>query len=89
MEELSCACFRIHVAAKKTCKTKAQISIYENKRADQLGGNNAGGKCLCFRFKDSRIPLLTNSKLQASKPLLILFCFVVIFFDLVQDVYTI
>ena len=47
--------------------------IFENKGADQLRGNHAANKHLCFCFMDSTITLLSFSKFQASCHLLWLY----------------
>ena len=52
---------------------KPLFACAKTKGADQPRGNRAAGQCLCFRYKDSRIPLkalLPKSKI--SKPLTIL-----------------
>ena len=50
---------------------KPAYCICENKGADQLRGNRKADQCLCFRYTDSTIPLL--SKYEIFKPLAI-FC---------------
>ena len=52
---------------------KPAFCICENKDADQLHGNREADQCLCFRYTDSRIPLLPNQKVQASSYLLWLY----------------
>ena len=37
--------------------------IWENKDADQLRGYREADQCLCFRFIDSTIPLLSKSEI--------------------------
>ena len=49
---------------------KPEFFICENKDADQLRGNGEADQRLCFRYKDSTIPLLP---IQNFKPLAI-FC---------------
>ena len=49
---------------------KPTFCICENKGADQLRSNCAADQSLCFRFKDSTIPLLPNPNFQASSNLL-------------------
>ena len=49
---------------------KPTFCICENKDADQLRGNREADQRLCFRYKDSMIPLLSKSKFQASSYLL-------------------
>ena len=44
---------------------KPTICICENKGADQLGGNREADQCLCFRYTDSTIPLLSKSKISS------------------------
>ena len=44
---------------------KQTICIGENKDADQLHGNREADQCLCFRFSDSTIPPLLNSKISS------------------------
>ena len=50
---------------------KTGFCIWENKDADQLRGHCEADQCLCFRYMDSTIPLL--SKVENFKPLAI-FC---------------
>ena len=45
---------------------KPDFCICENKDADQLCGNCEADQRLCFRYTDSTIPLLPNTKFQAS-----------------------
>ena len=42
---------------------KPDICICENKDADQLCGNRKADQHLCFRYKDSTIPLLPKSEI--------------------------
>ena len=44
---------------------KPTICIGENKDADQLRGNREADQRLCFRYTDSTIPLLLNSKISS------------------------
>ena len=44
---------------------KPTICIGENKGADQLRGNREADQRLCFRYSDSTIPLLLNSKISS------------------------
>ena len=44
---------------------KPTICIGENKDADQLRGNREADQCLCFRYSDSTIPPLLNSKISS------------------------
>ena len=44
---------------------KPTICIGENKDADQLRGNREADQRLCFRYSDSTIPPLLNSKLSS------------------------
>ena len=44
---------------------KPTIYIGENKGADQLRSNCEADQRLCFRYKDSAIPLLLNSKISS------------------------
>ena len=44
--------------------------ICENKDADQLRSNCAADQRLCFRYTDSTIPLLPDSKFQVSSYIL-------------------
>ena len=59
-----------HISKQNNCsylssvKRKPAFCICENKGADQLRGNRAADQCLCFRYMDSTIPLL--SKLEIS-----------------------
>ena len=43
---------------------KPTICIGENKDADQLRGNSEADQRLCFRYSDSTIPPLLNSKIR-------------------------
>ena len=52
---------------------KPTVCICEHKDTDQLSGNCEADQCLCFRFKDSRIPLLSKSEIAASIYLLCLY----------------
>ena len=44
---------------------KQTICIGENKDADQLRGNREADQRLCFRYSDSTIPPLLNSKISS------------------------
>ena len=44
---------------------KPTICISENKDADQLRGNREADQRLCFRYLDSTIPPLLNSKISS------------------------
>ena len=44
---------------------KPTICIGENKGADQLRGNREADQRLCFRYSDSTIPPLLNSKISS------------------------
>ena len=44
---------------------KPTFCICENKDADQLRGNREADQRLCFRYIDSTIPLLSNSKISS------------------------
>ena len=44
---------------------KPTICFCENKDADQLRGNREGDQRLCFRYSDSTIPPLLNSKISS------------------------
>ena len=44
---------------------KPTICIGENKGADQLRGNREADQRLCFRYLDSTIPPLLNSKISS------------------------
>ena len=44
---------------------KPTICIGENKDADQLRGNREADQRLCFRYSDSKIPPLANSKISS------------------------
>ena len=52
---------------------KPAFCICENKDADQLRGNRETDQRLCFRYTDSKIPLLPKSEIQASSHLLWLY----------------
>ena len=47
---------------------KPAFCICENKDADQLPGNREADQCLCFRYMDSTIPLLSKSKISSLWP---------------------
>ena len=47
---------------------KHDFCICENKDADQLRGNREADQCLCFRYIDSTIPLLSKSEISSLKP---------------------
>ena len=42
--------------------------ICENKGADQLRGNHEADQRLCFRYRDSTIPLLPKSEISSLQP---------------------
>ena len=44
---------------------KPAFCICENKDADQLRGNREADQRLCFRFTDSKIPLLPKSEISS------------------------
>ena len=44
---------------------KPAFCICENKDADQLRGNRETDQCLCFRYMDSTIPLLSKSEISS------------------------
>ena len=44
---------------------KPKFYICENKDADQLRGNRETDQRLCFRYKDSTIPLLSKSEISS------------------------
>ena len=44
---------------------KPAFCICENKDADQLRGNRTSDLRLCFRYKDSTIPLLPKSEISS------------------------
>ena len=44
---------------------KPAFSICENKVADQLRDNHEADQRLCFRYKDSTIPLLSNYEISS------------------------
>ena len=47
---------------------KPTICICENKGVDQLRGNREADQRLCFRYSDSTISPLLNSKISSFKP---------------------
>ena len=47
---------------------KPAFCICENKDADQLRGNREADQRLCFRYKDSTIPLLPKSEISSLQP---------------------
>ena len=44
---------------------KPTICLGENKDADQLRGNREADQRLCFRYSDSKIPLLLKSEISS------------------------
>ena len=48
---------------------KPAFCICENKDADQLRGNREADQRLCFRYIDSKIPLLSKYEISSLKPL--------------------
>ena len=46
---------------------KPDNCLCENKGADQLRGNHEADQRLCFRYSDSTIPPLLNSKIPSFK----------------------
>ena len=44
---------------------KPPICIGENKDADQLRGDREADQRLCFRYKDSTLPLLLKSEISS------------------------
>ena len=46
-------------------REKSGFCICENKDADQLRGNREADQRLCFRYADSRIPLLPKSEISS------------------------
>ena len=44
---------------------KTGFFICENKDADQLRGNREADQRLCFRYRDSTIPLIPKSKISS------------------------
>ena len=44
---------------------KPAFCICENKEADQLRGNPEADQRLCFRYTDSKIPLLSKSEISS------------------------
>ena len=55
---------------------KPDFGICENKDADQLRGNREADQRLCFRYIDSTITLLPNTKFHTSSHLLWLYSLV-------------
>ena len=47
---------------------KTTFYICENKDADQLRGECEADQCLCFRYIDSTILLLSNSEISSLLP---------------------
>ena len=69
--DITISFFLLHVTG-ETCDKymshlvgKPTICIGENKDADQLRGNREADQCLCFRYSDSRIPLLLKSEISS------------------------
>ena len=46
-------------------RRKPAFCICENKDADQLRGNREADQRLCFRYIDSKIPLLPNYEISS------------------------
>ena len=46
-------------------KENQHFAYAKNKDADQLRGNHEADQPLCFRYKDSRIPLLPKSEIPS------------------------
>ena len=44
---------------------KPAFCICENKDADQLRGNREADQRLCFRYKDTTIPLLSKAEISS------------------------
>ena len=47
---------------------KLAFCICKNKDADQLRGNREADQCLCFRYTDKTIPILTKSEISSLLP---------------------
>ena len=47
---------------------KKAFRICENKDVDQLRGNREADQCLCFRYTDTTIPLLSKSEISSLLP---------------------
>ena len=65
MISLNITSFKIHMSR---VMRKPMFCICENKDADQLRGNREADQRLCFRYIDSRIPLLSVSEISSLKP---------------------
>ena len=52
------------------CVTKPTICICESKGSDQLCGNREADQRLCFRYRDSTMPLHCKSEIQVSSLLM-------------------
>ena len=50
------------------CMRKPTIYIGKNKATDQLRGDRKADQRLCFRYKDSALPLLLKSKISSFQP---------------------
>ena len=57
--------FHYHKAEMSHLMGKPTICIGENKDADQIRGNREADQRLCFRYPDSLIPPLLNSKISS------------------------
>ena len=47
---------------------KPTFCICKNKDADQLNVNHEADQCLCFRYIDNTIPLLSKSEISSPQP---------------------
>ena len=54
-------CYNVHLSR---VIRKPTFCICENKDADQLRGNREVDQCLCFRYIDSTIPLLSKPEIS-------------------------
>ena len=70
---LSSFCFCCQTGYMSRITRKPDFCQCENKCADQLRSNCEADQRLCFRYTDSTIPLLLNTKFQAPSFLLLLY----------------
>ena len=55
----------VHIFNSSRLMGKPSICICENKGADQLCGDREADQRLCFRYRDSTLPLLLKSEISS------------------------